>query len=254
VNELSVAANLASVRRADLRRRAGKPFFVAMSVLLLIVVVIGFGRTLFFRAAFDVPPIPPYLFVHGAVLTSWFLWVLVQSSLVAAHRTDLHRRFGVVGVGLAGCVVVVTVVTGLSFLPRMRASGADFEAAALPLTTTVITTWLTLADFIVLVTLAVAYRRRPEIHKRLMLWASIIIVGAAGSRIPATLAATGLSPTLAVMPLVLLTVCPVAYDVVVRGRPHIATIVCLALQMLTVFATNVLAAKETVQGFVLNLH
>jgi len=73
-----------------------------------------------------------------------------------------------VGVGLAACVAAVTLVTILGFLPRMRQLGVDFEANAVGLATTVINGWLALTNFVVLVILAVAYRRQPEIHKRLM--------------------------------------------------------------------------------------
>ena len=49
------------------------------------------------REFFPVEPIPGYLYVHGAVLTSWFVWLVLQTSLVRGGNTALHRRMGVIG-------------------------------------------------------------------------------------------------------------------------------------------------------------
>ena len=35
--------------------------------------------------------------LHGIVMTLWFALFVVQTRLIAAHRTDLHRRVGVFG-------------------------------------------------------------------------------------------------------------------------------------------------------------
>jgi hypothetical protein len=67
-------------------------FFLSMSAVMLCIVLVGFAPTFYLRAFFDVRPIPIYLYVHGAVLTGWFIWLLVQTSLVSARRVDLHRR------------------------------------------------------------------------------------------------------------------------------------------------------------------
>ena len=152
-----------------------------MSLLLIAHVVIGFARTLFFRPAFDVPSIPTYLFVHGIVLSIWFVWLLLQSALVAGHRTDLHRRAGVVGVCLAAAVIAVSLVTMLNFIPRMRQTGFDVVTESATLVRLVISSALAVAAFTALVALAVAYRRRPPVHRRLMMFASIAIIGPAGS-------------------------------------------------------------------------
>ena len=70
-------------------------FFVSASALLL-TLLIGFAPTLYLRAFFDAPPIPGYLYVHGGVLTAWFVWLLVQTTMVRLGRIAVHRpdRFG----------------------------------------------------------------------------------------------------------------------------------------------------------------
>jgi hypothetical protein len=75
-------------------------FFVAMAAAILALVLVGFARTLDLRALFDVPPIPAYLYVHGALLTAWFALVVAQTALIRHASVATHRRLGVVGVCL----------------------------------------------------------------------------------------------------------------------------------------------------------
>jgi hypothetical protein len=51
--------------------------------------------------------------VHGLVFTSWLALFFAQVVLVAAHRTDVHRRLGVAGGALAALVAAVGVVTAV---------------------------------------------------------------------------------------------------------------------------------------------
>ena len=239
-------------KRPHWRERFGDCFFVAMAAMLLALVVLGFSRTLFFRPFFGLPDLPVYLSVHGIVLSIWYLLFLVQSLLVATHRVAWHRQLGVVGVALAVCVVAVSVVVTFSFIPRGIDAGAD-EARTSQLVQTFIAAVWALLSFVVLIAGAIVLRRRPEIHKRLMLFASIAIIGPAGTRVPIVLAAMGLSPRLGAPFLVISLAGPVVYDIVVRGRPHIATVLCLGLVLVSIASPFWLVGNESVRAFVLTL-
>ena len=103
-------------------------FYSSMSGMLFLIVGVGFSRTLYLRPWFEVPPIPFYLFVHGAVLSAWCGGLFLQALLVSTRRTSVHRFFGWVvgGVGLA--VVGVSGMVTLDYVPRQRALGVDIEA------------------------------------------------------------------------------------------------------------------------------
>jgi hypothetical protein len=253
VTDVALSRSLERSGPARWRALVRRWYFLAMSLLLVAHVLIGFARTLFFRPLFDVPRIPTYLFVHGAILSTWYVWLCLQSALVAAHRTDLHRRVGVVGVLVAAAVVAVSLVTVLNFIPRMRQTGVDVEAASVTLVQLVIASALALTAFTGLVTLAVVHRRRPPLHKRLMLFASIAIIGPAGSRMPATLGALGLSPAIALFFLVILLASPIVYDLVERGRPYPVTVICLILVIGSAPLSIAASHNETVRAFVLGL-
>jgi hypothetical protein len=215
------------------RRRSHDRFFLAMSIALLLLVLIGFARTFYLRAYFDVPdivpPIYPYLFLHGAVLTTWFVWLIVQTSVVARGRTDIHRRLGVVGAWIAVAVVVTAGTATLGVVPRMVASGWGVAANLLRFSAVVWINLNVIMSFALFVSIAFAFRRRSEIHKRLMLLASIYAVTPALARvgdIPALLL-TGSTETneqlFLIGGLLTLLFALVVYDVVALRRVHRVT-------------------------------
>jgi hypothetical protein len=85
-----------------------------------------------------------------------------------------------------------------------------------------------LATFVVFVTAALLRRRRSDVHKRLMLLASIAIIGPAAGRIAPLLALAGAPQwTQSSASLLLFVGLPLSlfvYDIVTRRRPHWATV------------------------------
>ena len=197
------------------RVRRKSLFYGGMSVAFIAVAFAGFARSYYLRPYFDARPLIPLLHVHGALFTSWLLLLLAQTTLVAAGRTDLHRRLGVAGGVLAALMVAVGSITGIVRTPR-----SDLAFLTVPLGDMLV--------FAILVGAALWFRRRTDVHRRLMMLATITILPAAVSRIPlgviqrgGLLAAFGLAD-LFIVPLVL-------HDVITRGRPHRATLLGAAL-------------------------
>lgn len=138
----------------------------------------GFAQTYFLKVFFASPPLYPLLHAHGFVMTAWFLLFGAQTWLVEAHRTDLHRRLGAVGAMLSITMVVLgaTVVT----INAREGRIPDFAPAPVFL-------FLSYGNVLVFgafVAAAVSLRRRPEVHKRLMLLATLNLLPAAFARIP----------------------------------------------------------------------
>jgi hypothetical protein len=177
---LSVATEQPNVATVAKSRSS---FFLAMSAALLLIVLLGFAPTLYLRPFFDVPEHPVYLLLHGAVLTVWFVWFFTQNIWVAIGRRDIHRRLGVVGVGIAFAVVAAGAVATLGLIPRAVARRRDVEADFGRYAGIVWANLGLLIEFSIFVSAAVWFRHRPAIHKRLMLLASISIVGPAIARI-----------------------------------------------------------------------
>ena len=116
-------------------------FFLGMSGLLLLILLVGFSRTLYLRLFFEVPAIPGYLHVHGATVTAWFVLLVVQASLVNVRRVDIHRRLGILGAVLGVAVIPAGLMATLQFIPRLPEIGLPFEVAPR------VVTWIVFANF-----------------------------------------------------------------------------------------------------------
>jgi hypothetical protein len=177
------ATTVGETSRPSIEAKTRSRFFVRISGILILIVVIGFSPTLYFRAYFDAPEVPVYMLIHGVLLTAWFVWFFIQTSLVAARRTDLHRRFGIAGIVIGAAVVVASAIATFGIIPRTIALGFDPEADIALYAGAIWANLGTLITFFILLSFAIWNRHRPEFHKRLMLLSSIAIVGPACARI-----------------------------------------------------------------------
>jgi hypothetical protein len=118
-----------SVGRSGQKVSTGRrdPFFFSMSIVLLLTVLVGFLPTLYLRAFRDLPPLPGHLHVHGAILTGWFVWLVVQTSLIRTNRVAHHRRLGALGAILGLAVVFAGPLATFNLGPRIRAAGLDLN-------------------------------------------------------------------------------------------------------------------------------
>ncbi|HJU40125.1 MAG TPA: hypothetical protein VJ724_11175 [Tahibacter sp.] len=212
-------------------------FFALAATLLAALVALGFARTYYLKILYATPALPLLVHVHGALITAWFVLVVVQASLIAARRADLHRQLGVFGAVLAAAIVAVSPIVLVGATARELARpeidpfwfvifGVDF---------------VILADFAVLVGVALALRRRRDVHQRLMLLATASMLLPALSRLPLDIAATWLAFYAAVL-------VPVAIDTIRHRRLHPAfgwgAFAVLASQQLAFFATQGAAWRE----------
>ena len=194
------------------QRRKMRWFFPGVSAALLAAMLVGFAPTFYLRSLFDVPPIPVYLYVHGFVLTTWFVLVFAQTCLVAAHRTDLHRRLGV-----AAAIVAVLVVPISAFVTLRvpGASGGDQPG----IEGLVIGNLVTLVTFSALVAAGWHFRTRPDVHKRLMIASCAVLFPPINARLNRFLGINVPIPVLILLPLLVIGV----YDLITLKRLHRAT-------------------------------
>lgn len=201
---------------AIVRRQRERWFYIGMSVALVITVFAGFAPTYYLRPYFTSAPLMPLLHLHGLVFSSWLVLFVIQTSLVAAHRTDIHRRLGITG----GVIAVFMILIGVSTAVIRAKQGATPVPDVSPLSFLVIP----LGDmtvFAILIGAGFYYRRRPDVHKRLMLLATISILAAAIARLPFAIMKAG-PPAFFGFTDVFVLAC-VAYDLITLRRVHRAT-------------------------------
>ncbi len=159
--------------------RPDRPLFVGSLILVLVLVFAGFAQTFYLKNWFGTPPLSNLLLLHGLVMSAWLTLFVVQTALVEFGRTDLHRRLGVAGAGLAALVLIVGVVAALDagrrgFSPAPEVTPQMF--LAIPLVDMVV--------FAIFVGLALAKRRNSGTHKRLMLLGTVSMLTPAVARLP----------------------------------------------------------------------
>jgi hypothetical protein len=212
---IAVTKNVASGRN---------PFFVAMAVAVALTVFLGFAPSFYLRSTFNPDKaLSIRLHIHGFALSAWIVLFLVQTILIVRGSPTIHRRLGWVMTGLAASIVVLM---GAAIVDQMQRVPPPFPAAfALA---------FGIFDIIVFATLvswAIYWRKRPDWHKRLMLSATILLLGAAVVRI---VAFNGFhDPRYFEIAeycsaIIFFTPC-FAYDRVTRGKLHPANIAGLTL-------------------------
>jgi phosphate starvation-inducible membrane PsiE len=197
-------------------------FAVGLAIAMLAINLIGFGPTLYFRPFFDAPPIPVYLYIHGILGTAWFALLLTQAMLIRNRSFAQHRRLGWIAITLAAAVLLFGIYTSTNLVPRNLALG-DLSAQQVALFSAV--TAADMASFIyfpTLIALAVWYRKRMDVHMRLLFMASLGITGPASARIASWFGEIP-NPVLTIITLSIVGAL-VVHDIRTRGRPHWATI------------------------------
>jgi hypothetical protein len=198
-------------------RQRTRRFYVGMAIAIAITVFAGFSRTYFLKVHYGTPALSTLLHVHGFVFTTWVLFFLVQTTLIASGRTYLHRRMGVAGAVLAALVLIVgtTVAilkgkSGTSPIPGVP--GLAFMAIPL----------FDMLLFAILVGTALYFRRRLETHKRLMTLAMIALLPAPIARLPFAFMKAGPPAFFGLADLFIIAM--LVYDLTTRRKVHPATI------------------------------
>jgi len=200
-----------------------RQFFTGMAVAMAVAAFIGFAPTYYLAALNDArtPTLTTGVHIHGALNTAWMLLLVVQTTLIARGRPDIHRLTGMAGVVLAIGILVSGVLVAIGSERRVHTDanagtmGDPYVFLMFPLAN--------IALFAAFVALGVANRGRSDAHKRLMLLATISLLGPALARIVTQVTGVGGAiGALWLMDVFLAAI--VAYDFAARGRLHPATL------------------------------
>jgi hypothetical protein len=158
---------------ADSRRR-DRNFFLLMVLLLWLGILMGFVPEIVGRVRTH-HLFPAVVYFHGAVFVSWLCLLTIQVLLIRSRRVDLHRELGMAGTALYGAMVVLGLVTAvvvdynLFGTPQSDPSFLSIQFADM-------------FAFTVLGGAAIALRKNPDAHRRLIILATICISDAGFAR------------------------------------------------------------------------
>ena len=216
-------------------------FYVAMAALFVLIAFTAFIATYWAKVAAGTFTGAPILHLHGALFFTWTLFFLAQTALVASGRTPDHRAWGMAGISLATAMAFTIVLAAINSIRVAGLIGMADEARRF--------SYVSLSGLVLFagfMAAAIAWVRRPDLHKRLMILAMIPLMHASVARffllLFAPADAEGPPPVVVSVPpglaVDLLLVAAMVYDWRTRGRPHpvylIGGALLLANQLLAV--------------------
>ncbi|HRD68426.1 MAG TPA: hypothetical protein PKY50_20055 [Candidatus Competibacter sp.] len=161
-------------------------FYTGAAALLLILMFLGFQQFYLHGKAFPdrplTPPIRTLLISHGVAMSLWMLLLLVQPLLVVNQKYRVHITLGKIGAVLAACIFILGFKLGIE---ATRVTPPEVRLWNLPYKQFMAVPIISVTVFAGFVTAGIVNRRRPEIHRPMMLLATLAVIPAALDRIDA---------------------------------------------------------------------
>lgn len=190
-----------------------RALYLGATLVFLVLVAWVFARTYYLKVWFGTPTLPALLHVHGAVMSGWVVLLAAQSGLIAARRVGWHRRLGAFG----ACWAVLVVIMGSATTVHAAARAVRAQSPGAPMLVVIMgLEVLQMLFFATFVALAIHWRRRPDIHKRLMLMTIACMLPSVLSRLPVSF----MSNDVILLGLDAFVVACVAIDVARNRRIH----------------------------------
>jgi hypothetical protein len=104
------------------------------------------------------------------VFVSWMMLLVTQSALVGAGNVKLHKSLGLWGIAQG----TLTILMGL--MMQLVASARGYFAGRPPGTDGIYLGLLAFFGFAIMFTLAIRNRQRPEVHRRMILFAMLPVL------------------------------------------------------------------------------
>jgi hypothetical protein len=158
-------------------------FYSVASLILLVLMFVGFQLFYLRGMAYPgrplTPPMRTLIIVHGVMMTAWMLLAVVQPLLVAKKRVRLHMKLGLLGVALTLGIIVAGIKIGIE---GARYAPPDLLLFGLNPQQFMTVPVLGILMFGLFVLIGVLNRYRSQIHRPMMLIASVSVIGAAMGR------------------------------------------------------------------------
>jgi len=150
-------------------------FFMLIGLIGFLAVFIGFGKTL--PPAIKDSSTPTILYIHGAFAFGWLCLFFTQASLIRYDNFRLHKTLGILGIFVAIGTALTMLPAGIYQVQTELKSG-NGEASYSSMIGVTSSAFM----FLSMVIAGLLTRKKPQIHKRLMLLATILLLWVAWFR------------------------------------------------------------------------
>jgi hypothetical protein len=206
---------VASARSVQ-NRGVDRWFYIDVAAVTILTVIAGFAPSLV-NTAGRKAPVTSLIAAHGVLNSVWLTVFLAQTIFAATRRIPLHRRLGMAAMFLAPVLILTGYATAIAMARRGYDLSGDIHIQADPLLA-LVNPLGDLVIFALLLVMGFLYRHRRDIHKRVMLLATV------GGMMPAPLAHLighyNAAPRLIMIPIALFLFANAAYDRISFGRVH----------------------------------
>lgn len=156
--------------------KADRYFYSATGVIFLVLTFIGFHSFYMHGRGFREQPINPSIIrldaVHGTAIALWFVLFLAQSLLIASRNRKVHMALG------WSAVVLGPIIVGLGITVAFRSVKLtpNFVFFGMLYSRFLLTMFAEMAMFTVFLTAGVLTRKKPRIHRTMMLMTSFALI------------------------------------------------------------------------------
>ena len=155
--------------------------FAIWGLICLVISLVGFWPSYVAPLASGTYRSPSQMMTWHVISTAiWLVLIVLQPLLIQRRKVNLHRWLGIFGVFIAAGVVITGIVLQVDVMGRYAAKGDVANAVTIPFIRLSL-----LLGFAVCVALAIALRRQPEYHKRLIFLGTFPLLQSAFDRMAA---------------------------------------------------------------------
>ncbi|XVJ65977.1 MAG: hypothetical protein HEQ40_07390 [Lacibacter sp.] len=146
-------------------------FFVLMAIVAITAILVGFLKTFIIPILTGAKTWPWVIYLHAGFAFGWVTLFLLQSILIKSKKHKVHFILGRWAVFIALGAAITIVPAALYQCERELKEGLGQTAIS-----AILGACSSAFIFLLLVVFAITYRKKPQVHKRLMLLATIVLI------------------------------------------------------------------------------
>lgn len=154
-----------------IKNKSRATFFTMIAFISIMAIVVGFLKTFIIPILSGTKTWPVAIYLHAGFVFGWVLLFLIQSLLIQNKKYKTHISIGRYAAFVAVGAAVSIIPAALYQCERELKEGLG-QTAISPILGSLASATM----FLALVTLGIVYRKKSQVHKRLMLLATILLI------------------------------------------------------------------------------
>lgn len=150
---------------------------IAGMILIFIIVQVGFHVT-YIKHFPEFTQFSWIHHVHGALMASWVILLVLQPILIYKKRFTAHRIFGKLTYAIAPLIII-----SMLLIAKQNYQSGILKKASMDVMATQSITWMQIFMFVLFYSLAIYYKKFTYKHMRFMIGTALVMIGPPMNRI-----------------------------------------------------------------------